>query len=429
MFPVSGNSVTSKGARLIFVFQFSGKKSESKQAEIPESESESQSVPEKTTTPETTAKSLEIDETQFRKNVHDIDQCMFAVDSSSEEEEEIIEIFDSKEAEYANQLSLEENMSQEEILRLIKQQNAAARRSEPPKSNISSVKRPISNWSEDEDDPDVVEPNQKISPLNTPSSSFSTIGSDWNSPNENATAGTSVASTKVEGSNENYEKSLSTLDEKMNSVGGSPNEPCCSKMLGEKLDAQSEELFSDSDSEDLIEVTADEVKSQYFGEAKPNETLEISIDPDNIGEDEDLFADVFTSGEKDSVGAVEEQKVESSTEKVQTTSLNEDVEKKCAKMSANFAELYSEKKSPAETSKSSSELLLESEKMPVLEDNISATSEERILRAENEQKKENTTDSKTVDRVKKIADIFKKVVSYFSSNIDPMLSIFINFFF
>lgn len=80
-------------------------------------------------------KTCEIGESEFRNSFYEIDQCIFMKDSSSDDDDVNPE---NDGCDYANQLSLDEQMSQKEILRLITEQNVKKTASSQP-SDLSGT--------------------------------------------------------------------------------------------------------------------------------------------------------------------------------------------------------------------------------------------------------------------------------------------------
>lgn len=124
-------------------------------------------------------KPRDIDESEFRNSLYEIDQCIFIKDSSSDDDDVSV-VPENDASDLASQLSREEKISQEEILRLIKEQNARRNRASPPPSAAPSAlpeephtsrtgltdrrpsssrvqnEKPFSNLSDVEDDPEIL---------------------------------------------------------------------------------------------------------------------------------------------------------------------------------------------------------------------------------------------------------------------------------
>lgn len=327
--------------------------------------------------PETLSQMDDVEESEFRKNLYSIDQCMFADDSSSDDDVRIIK--DNLETDLVSTLSSKENISQEEILKLIQEQNLT---NENIKFNKSETKEKQDTIDENiEKNSHITEGSEtfseiKMSPLITSfESRYDDVQVIVHSPE---------SSKNIDSCLENsYKKSLSKLDRMINSVtSGKSNligSPCCSKSLLEDNNAHSTDIISESDSDDFVEVTDVEEKSKYFGNTKDT-TLEISIDPNHI-EGDDMFADVFQPSEK-----------EKSIESQKTT--------------VNVVEF--------EKQKIEDELKKQKDHIECTENvNINLVEATKGYGSDNVEKKENkdVVTTKNKEKIKKLADIFQSVVS------------------
>lgn len=339
-----------------------------------------------------------------------IDQCVFAVGSSSDEELEKYENFGR---DYAKQLSMEEKMSQEEILRLIEQQNSAAKKEYHGVPSTSSMShRPYSDHSDVEDDPD-------------PVAVASTSG--WSSArSRRLSLETSRVAPVAPGSvsGENLPKSMTKLDKLLNSVTGRESEDSAEvkSQTETNVETGSVKSISDSDSESgFVEVIEETPKSQYFEERK-SQTIEISIDPSKI-EEEDLFADVFESVvEQQDPEILDTQRLKGlpaalprseepfreSPEIFGDESVFKSVEALAEQIPTETAEvlehseLESDNPSPLKSSESS----------PVKDAEPRKETQPSPKPSEESVPNKSATDAKTKERIRKIAEIFNRVVSF-----------------
>lgn len=83
-------------------------------------------------------KACENGESEFRNSFYEIDQCIFMKDSSSDDDNDDDVNPENDRCDYANQLSLDEQVSQKEILRLIIEQNVKKTASPQP-SDLSGT--------------------------------------------------------------------------------------------------------------------------------------------------------------------------------------------------------------------------------------------------------------------------------------------------
>lgn len=347
----------------------------------------------------------EIDESEFRENVYAIDQCVFVISSSSDEE---LENNEDVGQDYAKKLSMEERMSQEEILRLIKQQNSAAKKEYPRvvPSTSSMVERPYSDHSDVEDDPD---------PVAVPSTSGWT-SSNRLSPKTSPSVASVAPSIAFTEENENFEKSMTKLDQMINAVRGKESDkPTLLRLETEaNVETASIKSLSESDSESgFIEVTEETPKSQYFHESK-SQTIEISIDPSKI--EDDLFADVF-----EPISAEECQKSEIETIDIPEESpamakrLEEQLRESPAIFESESSLKSADGKMPSEITEAFDNKLKNELKNQETAQVKNLESGEKTQPKPNEVSSQNKSpiNAKTKDRVRKIAEIFNRVVSFF----------------
>ncbi|XP_065200982.1 DNA excision repair protein ERCC-5 [Planococcus citri] len=249
------------------------------------------------------SKSSPINEMKFHERIQTIEDSIFIKDSSSEDEIEVIN--DTADGEYIRSLLDKEKLSQEEILKIIKQEQNEDENSSPSFVTSDTEDKPMPRTmvvSAEVYDEDIVEPSQEFEPSRLSflldQSAKVTIDS-INLAKRNDIEGKPLPSKNVVSESHSIELFLDDEEMKedfneesrhVSQLEELPQTVLLPKDGNEDVSkARSLELFSDTDSDDFIEVNNDE-KSSYF--KNDDKQIEISINPNNVIE-HDIFSDVF----------------------------------------------------------------------------------------------------------------------------------------
>ena len=283
----------------------------------------------------------DVDEEEFRCQSFQIDQSFFTKESSSEDEF-IVE--ENCVDDYAHQLSREEKLSQEEILRIIKARKAVipnkseecvSARLDTPSTSYSSMalmsKKSVTPTIRS---PPVMQPNKLLGSnlevdfpviaenshsvishkediLTSQSSPVTQLGGvpetnlETSCPVIIKDSQTTFASLSSDVETDfpdiiNDSQEQSTLSRGKISMNQSvPESSSQQKHFSEENETESVELFSESDSDDFIEVTTNSDETQI-------ERMEITIDTSRSVVQDDIFADIFqTNYVSNEVGSVQ----------------------------------------------------------------------------------------------------------------------------